>query len=154
MRYISLTQGQFAIVDEADFEELSKYKWYFHQGRAVRKPRVVDGRKKGFVWMHREIVNPGKNKVVDHINGNTLDNRRDNLRVCTRSQNQWNKTLHTKSVTGVKNIHWNKQKRRYIVRFQKYGKKIDFGQFKALPDAIERRNMVVSSVHEGYNPLF
>lgn len=153
MRQISLTQGQFTTVDDADFETLSKFKWYYHQGRAVRKPRAIERRRIGFVWMHREIVKPTKNKVVDHINGNTLDNRRENLRECTRSQNQWNKRLRIKSTTGMKNIYWNSKKKRYIVSFQKYGKKHQYGQFSELDKAIKSRNEAALVIHEGFNQV-
>lgn len=103
--------------------------------------------------MHREIAKPGDDKVIDHINGNTLDNRRGNLRMCTRSQNQWNKSLHTKSFTGMKNIHWKKEKKRYVVRFQKFDKKIEFGYFKDLQQAVKVRNEAALRVHEGFNPI-
>lgn len=154
MRQIPLTQGYFAIVDDSDFERLSKFKWYYHQGRAVRKPRTTDGKRRGFIWMHREVAKPDEDKVIDHINGNTLDNRRGNLRICTRSQNQWNKTLRSKSVTGMKNIQWKKEKKRYVVRFQKYGKKYEFGYFKDLQEAVKVRNESALKVHEGFNPIF
>lgn len=152
MRHIPLSQGKFAIIDEADFPEISSYKWYFHQGRAVRKPKTIDKKRTGFIWMHREIAKPDDDKVIDHINGNTLDNRRENLRICTRSQNQWNKSPRIKSFTRMKNIHWKKEKKRYAVRFQKFGKKIEFGYFKNLEEAIKVRNDAVLSVHEGFNP--
>lgn len=104
--------------------------------------------------MHREVAKPDEDKVIDHINGNTLDNRRGNLRICTRSQNQWNKTLRSKSVTGMKNIQWKKEKKRYVVRFQKYGKKYEFGYFKDLQEAVKVRNESALKVHEGFNPIF
>lgn len=156
MRFIPLTQGNFALVDNTDYERLAAFKWYYcharGRGYAVRKPRTTDGKKKGFIWMHREVAKPEEGKVIDHINGFTLDNTRENLRACTRSQNQWNKSLQTKSTTGIKNVYWKKEKKRYVVRFQKYGKKIDFGYFKDLQEAIKLRNEVASNVHEGFNP--
>lgn len=155
MRFIPLTQSNFALVDDVDYERLSKFKWYYYKSRgkeyAVRKPRKVDGKRTGFIWMHREVVKPKKGLVVDHINGYTLDNTRGNLRACTRSQNQWNKNLNVKSHTGLKNIHWSKYKQRFIVRFSKYGKKIDVGYFKSLEHAVYVRNKVAPYVHEGFN---
>jgi hypothetical protein len=85
VRRIPLGNGRFATVDAADYEELSKYKWY-----AVRKGvSVYAARRKGgrIVFMHREIMTPPKGYVVDHIDHNTLNNRRCNLRVCTNEQN-------------------------------------------------------------------
>jgi len=88
MKKIKLTQEQFALVDDADFERLSGSKWYalktgyggFCAARG-RKPTIL---------MHRVIMDAPKGVDVDHINHNTLDNRRDNLRLATRSENNRN----------------------------------------------------------------
>jgi hypothetical protein len=90
VRYIPLTQGKHAIVDAADYPELSRYKWYAlapsRDGRfyAVRKEKGQT------VLMHRQIMNPPDGMVVDHIDGNSLYNRRRNLRICTPFQNAQN----------------------------------------------------------------
>jgi len=85
VRYISLTKGQFAIVDAADFEWLSKYRWYALWSGAI----FYAGRKEHglSLRMHREIMRPPEGMVVHHIDGNGLDNRRANLCVCTQSEN-------------------------------------------------------------------
>jgi len=85
VRYISLTRGQFAIVDAADFEWLSKYRWYATCSNGV----YYAGRKKhgSSIRMHREIMKPPEGMVVHHIDGNGLDNRRVNLCVCTQPEN-------------------------------------------------------------------
>ena len=90
IRYIPLTRGKHAIVDAADFAALSKYKWYAQAtdgGRTFYACRTRRGRAYA---MHRQIMKPPKGMVVDHINGNGLDNRRCNLRVCTQLQNSQN----------------------------------------------------------------
>ena len=82
MPSIQLTKGQFALVDIADYKSLSKHKWICHNGRYAAR------RFKGkYILMHRAIMKPRKGFVVDHINGNGLDNNRSNLRICTQSQN-------------------------------------------------------------------
>jgi len=88
IRYIALTKGKFAIVDAADFEALSKYKWHAMEvkGKFYAK-RSVPG---GAVLMHRQIMQPGPGMVIDHINSNGLDNRRVNMRECTPQQNGCN----------------------------------------------------------------
>lgn len=153
MRQILLSQGQFAVVDDADFECLSQYKWYFLKGRAVRKPRTYEGKRVGLVWMHRVIMRPPDNMVVDHINGNKLDNRRINLRVCSKSQNEWNKRAYKTNTSGMKNVYWNKSKKRYVVSFSKYRKKIILGHFSSFQEAVKVRNENVIEVHEGFNPV-
>lgn len=84
-----------ALVDDQDFERISKYKWHLHKTDcniyAARWDTSFKPKKK--IFMHREILglDPISKMVVDHINHNGLDNRRDNIRVCTRSQNQMNR---------------------------------------------------------------
>ena len=86
--YIPLTRGLFAIVDAADYPELSKYKWYAQRGGGTfYAARSSNGR---VISMHRQIMQPPEGMVVDHINGNGVNNRRRNLRVCTQLQNSQN----------------------------------------------------------------
>lgn len=89
VRRIPLGKGLFATVDATDYEEIRKYRW-----RAIRHGRNVYAatHKKGrTVYMHRMLMRPRKGYVVDHIDGNSLNNRRCNLRVCTPAQNLANK---------------------------------------------------------------
>ena len=92
MKKIPLTKGKVALVNDEDFPLLSQWKWfavqrgrYFHAGRRVQG---IDWRWQT-VYMHRQIM--GFPECVDHINDNGLDNRRENLRPCTRGQNQYRK---------------------------------------------------------------
>lgn len=89
VRRIAVGQGLFATVDAADYKKLSKYKWYAcRHGPTVYATCRDKGR---VVYMHRMILRPRKGYVVDHIDGNGLNNRRGNLRVCTHQQNQANR---------------------------------------------------------------
>ena len=86
VRRIPLGNGLFAIVDAADYEQVSKYHWYATRGGGnnVYAATGINGRT---VYMHRMLMKPRKGYVVDHIDGNGLNNRRCNLRVCTLAQN-------------------------------------------------------------------
>ncbi len=83
VRLIPLTQGKYALVDDEDFEQLCKYKWYPQKGRftwyPIRNTRTVNG-KRTVMRMSREILGmaKGDGKIADHKNRNGLDNRRDN----------------------------------------------------------------------------
>lgn len=88
-----------ALVDAADAEWLAGQKWAFAGGYAVTHRPV-----RGFRQMHRAIMQPGAGLVVDHINGNGLDNRRANLRVCTYAQNRANAQFHWRSPKAVKGV--------------------------------------------------
>ena len=85
MREIELTQGKKALVDKEDYPEISKYKWFFlNRGYAARK----SGGK--LILMHRQLLGAIKGQISDHKNGDKLDNRRKNIRLCTHSQNMAN----------------------------------------------------------------
>lgn len=90
IRYIPLTRGKHAIVDAADYAALAKYKWYAQGAEGGRTFYAVRGHRGNRMSMHRQIMKPPKGMVVDHINGNGLDNRRCNLRICTQLENSQN----------------------------------------------------------------
>ncbi len=88
VRYIALSKGKFAIVDKADYEWLSQYKWCVSiAGTKMYACRREDGKT---ILMHRFIMNAPQDLVVDHIDGNGLNDRRNNLRLCTPTQNRYN----------------------------------------------------------------
>jgi len=97
-RLLPLSQNKFAIVDADDYERLNKYKWCVsktrHTNYAMRrtKGKRVKGKrvKRKTIMMHRFILNAPRGLVVDHINHNGLDNRKSNLRLCTRAENSYN----------------------------------------------------------------
>ena len=105
MKEIRLTQGYIAIVDDEDFERLSKQKWYPITGKytvyAIRNG-YRDGRRVT-VYMHREIMDEPRDMQVDHRDHNGLHNWRGNLRVCTRAENAMNakKRAGTSKYKGV-----------------------------------------------------
>lgn len=106
MREIPLTQGKVAIVDDEDYEAMAKHKWCLYDNRrghqyAVRFTRVP---KKRLVRMHRVILGEPEELVVDHINGDGLDNRRQNLRVCTRTENIRNSKSQGGAVPQFKGV--------------------------------------------------
>lgn len=94
MKEIKLSQGSTVLVDNVDFEYLNQFKWYLSKGKntyyAIRSRSVKEGLPKT-ISMHRELMNPYKGFEVDHIDMNGLNNQKNNLRICSRSQNQANR---------------------------------------------------------------
>lgn len=95
-REIPLSRGFVTIVDDADYEWLSQWKWSYKNvggGGAVAESYAgrTDNHRRKTLYMHREILQASKGDYCDHINGNGLDNRRSNLRLCTNGQNLFNK---------------------------------------------------------------
>lgn len=107
---IQLTQNKTTIVDDDDYERYGHLKWHYAHGRAVRRHgQWTRDRKKitGTTWLHREIMGNPEGLLVDHINGNPLDNRKENLRLCIQSQNMANarKTTKKKTSSTYKGVH-------------------------------------------------
>jgi hypothetical protein len=103
-----LTKGKVAVVDDADFEWLSQWKWTYlpsknDRGYAYRRKRV-DGRNT-CIYLHRFIMETPEGMDTDHKNGNPLDNRRVNLRICTTAENLANRgPLLTRNKSGYRGV--------------------------------------------------
>jgi hypothetical protein len=131
MKTIELTQGQVAIVDDEDYEVLNRYNWYARNSKNTHYAvRVIWG--EGTVYMHRFILTPSAEQQVDHINGNGLDNRRENLRICTRSQNQHNRKKGQRNSSGFKGV--SKKGNKWQANIGRDRKQIYLGIFDT-PDA-------------------
>lgn len=142
MKKIELTQGKFTIVDDEDFEELNKHKWHYAGGYARRNKRLENGKRK-IVFMHRELMETPEGFETDHINGDRLDNRRSNLRIVTKEENQRN-TKARKGVSRFKGVSYYKTKRHktgyWIARIQVDGKVKKLGYFKSEIEAAKAYN--------------
>jgi hypothetical protein len=134
MKIIYLTQGKATIVDDGDYEWINQWKWYYNGRYAVRTIRLTDGGRVT-IFMHRVILNPLDEMFTDHINHDRLDNRRSNLRACTRSQNLANSVRATNNRSGKKGVTWDKQSNKWISQVGYHRKHINLGRFDKLEDA-------------------
>ena len=113
MKEIPLTKGQFALVDNEDYDWLMQWKWRaslrsqggFYVTRSVRR----GGRRA--IRMHRVILDAPEGMEVDQIDGNGLNNQRSNLRLATHAQNQWNRGLSSRNKSGYKGVWYNTRPR-------------------------------------------
>jgi hypothetical protein len=140
---IPLTRGQFAIVDDEDFDWLNGYKWYADwnnctQSFYARRNGVKPDGKRYAIRMHREILGlrfKDKRKG-DHIKtGKTLDNRRLNLRVATTQQNGFNQTNHSNNRLGLKGVSFHKHIRRFQAQIRIKGKVKCLGYYPKAKEA-------------------
>jgi len=86
--------------------------------------------------MHRVILKTPQGMETDHINQNKLDNRRSNLRACTKSQNMMNQGLTKANTSGYKGIIWDKNREKWMVRLMFNNKNIHLGRYLNIKDAI------------------
>ena len=129
---IQLTQGKVSIVDDEDFERLSKHKWSagnvrgkFHAVRSVRIFPYVNKR----ILMSREVVSAIQGEIVDHINGDTLNNTKANLRKCTNAENLQNRGKNKNNTSGYKGVIWSKFAKRWKAEIKVNYKSIHLGYF-------------------------
>ncbi|KKL21312.1 hypothetical protein LCGC14_2446720 [marine sediment metagenome] len=132
MKKIPLTQGYFALVDDEDYEWLSKHKWRVYRDKtncyAFTKIRI--GYKEHIQpRMHRLIMNPTVTEQIDHIDGNGLNNRKSNLRICNGQQNQQNRRPTRKASSQYKGVAWHKRSKKWIARITVDKKIIHLGYF-------------------------
>ena len=143
-KQIPLTRGQFAIVDDEDFEWMSKFKWHC-QPKSNGRLYARTGTKK--VYMHRVLLNASPDVYVDHIDGNGLNNTRANLRLCTREENQHNTPIRSDSTTGYKGVSFDKRRNRFSVEINKDKKRIRIGNFENVLDAARAYNEAAIKYH-------
>lgn len=129
---IELTKGQVSIIDNEDWNLVRNYKWYALQdlcGKyyAVAWIKTVNG-SRSLIRMHRLLLAAKKGQQVDHINGDSLDNRRENLRFCDCSQNQQNRKI-TSGASSLKGVSRCKTTNRWRADIRFKGKQTFLGRF-------------------------
>lgn len=127
---ISLNNGQFAIVDDEDFDLVNQYVWQAHKAGG-KNPLVYAVSK---LRMHRLVIQCPKGLIVDHINGDPLDNRKSNLRICTNSENQQN-TQSRGGTSKYKGVSFSKKKKRWRASFMWQGQVFYCGSFATEEEA-------------------
>lgn len=147
VKQITLSKGQFAIVDPNLFEELNKFKWSV-EGRTGKfyASRRINGK---LIKMHRFILGLEDPKIcVDHINGNTLDNRISNLRICTWAQNLRNSAIKPSNKSGYKGVCFSEKLNRFRATIKVNYKQIHLGVFRTAIEAARAYN-AAAILHHG-----
>lgn len=127
------------MVDEKDYERVSKLTWHICQDGYVLNS--VNRRGKGLkIRLHRLLLNPSPGKVVDHINGDKLDNRMSNLREATRQENCWNSGPRNTNTSGYKGVSFRKDSGKWKAQINIDGKRVNLGHFDCKHDAARMFN--------------
>ena len=138
MREIPLTQGKVALVDDEDYETLARFRW-----RACRNGNVYYAQRRGnkaigeptVVYIHREILNAPNGSLVDHRDGDGLNNIRPNLRLVTRSQNLQNSRRSKRNTSGHKGVSWNKARGKWSANIGHDSELIHLGLYSTREEA-------------------
>jgi phage pi2 protein 07 len=120
-------KGKYTLVDDSDYKQLINYNWYMtshgYVATDIKTKRTYRQKR-----LHRILLQPSKGKVIDHINGNPLDNQRSNLRICTTSQNIMNQRISRNNTSGFKGV--SKTKHRWIAEIYKNNKRHRIASFQ------------------------
>ena len=121
-----------ALIDTEDIEKISSDKWCIDKNNYVKNSKQE--------YLHRVILGAPKDMCVDYINGNTLDNRKSNLRICTNRENTSNRTkLGTNNTSGILGVRFDNRRNKWYADVQYKGKYIFLGYFNIKEDAIKAR---------------
>jgi hypothetical protein len=133
---IPLKSGDIALIDKEDYILVKMFSWHIkNKNGYVQSARNKINKKR--ILLHRLILNPQDNKDIDHINGNILDNRKSNLRVCTNKENHWNTDLKKSNKSGYKGVSWDKEKEKWYTSIRLNEKTISLGRYNTAEEASE-----------------
>lgn len=153
--FISLTQGQFAKVSPEDFARLSAFKWHAWWSKDTQSFYAIRHGRKGEptkVGMHRQVAGVTDPKVdVDHINRDTLDNQRSNLRACSRRQNSTNQVVRRNNKIGLKGVN-ELPSGRFRAQIMCDGKRHRIGTFDTPEQAHMAYREAATRLHGQFSP--
>lgn len=140
MKKIKTTREKFALIDDEDYEKVKQYRWFI----TGKKARYVVARiNEKFIYLHHLIMGkPEKGSVIDHRNGDPYDNQKNNLRICTHSQNRGNSKKNRNGASEFKGvvIRNRRGKKRITAQIKFTAKSMYLGDFKTEVDAARAYN--------------
>lgn len=155
-KLISLTQGHFAIVDEADYADLAKHRWYAVRYKknsvpvtyAARKVRV--GEKRTILFMHQAIMNPPDGMLVDHRDSDGLNCQRSNMRIVSHSQNGMNRRRDARNTSGASGVTLHKGTGKWKASIGINGENKHLGYFNSFEEAVSVRHAAEKEHYREY----
>lgn len=143
--YVELTQDQWACINSEDANRIGRHNWHAwwndntQSFYARRNSPRGDGKRK-ILTMQSDVIGVHPRKIPDHKNGATLDNRQQNLRQASYSENQYNKKLTKANSSGVSGVCYHQREKLWIATIKVKGKSKYLGGFKEKDKAIAARH--------------
>ena len=147
--YLSNNNG-IALVDDEDYEMLIQYKWHNANGRA--QTHIYINNKRTTKKIHNLLLKSPKGFEIDHIDGNPLNNQKNNLRIVTHQQNMMNRKIQNSS-SKFKGVSWEKDSKKWRAYIRCENKQYYIGLFKTELDAAMAYNKRAIKLHNKYARL-
>ncbi len=134
-----------SLVDDEDFAKFSRLAWhvssngYVVSSQPASNPRTV--------FLHRAILDAKPGQIVDHRDGDPLNNQKNNLRFCTHIQNCQNSRVPSNSTSGIKGVVWHKRSKKWVVRIRNCGKRIHVGSYVSKDNAAKAYMEAAKRLH-------
>jgi len=142
---IALTKGKLAIVDDEDFHRVSAYSWCADYNKCTRsfyaRTTIKIAGKRKNVYMHRLIMDAKKGEAIDHVDHNTLDNRKSNTKITNTLGNGKNQLLQRRTFSGFIGVTWYKPHGKWVSRVRVDGHLFHLGYFHDKAEAIAAREV-------------
>lgn len=153
MKEIKLTQNQIALIDDDDLEKVSNHNWYSH--KRTNKFYAESTINKKHIHLHRFILGVNdSNIIIDHIDGNSLNNQKSNLRLCSFAENQMNKKPYKNApISNIKGISFISATKKWRAQIQSSKKKIYIGVFDDYKNAALAYNNKAIELHGNFANL-
>ena len=154
MKKISLTKGKFALVDDEDYDFLMQWKWYCgshgYAERSVYLGKINGSHKSRRILMHRQLMNTQDAMQVDHIDGDKLNNSKNNLRNVTDGENKLNKPAQKNGKSKYKGVHWHGQRKKWTAQIKRGKKRLSLGLFLREEEAAMAYDIAARELHGEY----
>ena len=157
-RKLRLAQPKYALIDERDYERFSKYQWTTKKDGKnfyiIRYYKDKHNGKNRMMRMHHEIIKPGEGMVIDHINKNGIDNRRENLRQATYAQNICNRNkISTPTTSRHKGVYFDRTAKKFRAQICINRRKKHLGYFLNETEAAKAYDKAAKKLHKEFASL-
>ena len=151
MAQILTKRGDVILLDDADCAVMASFRWSVGSGGYARRNKLLsdDADEGTTILLHRQLmgVKAGDSRIVDHINGNRLDNRRENLRLCNRAENTQNQKKRSTNKSGYKGVSFHKAVGKWEAVIYAAGKSYRLGFFSTPESAYEAYCNAAREIH-------
>lgn len=124
--------------DAEDLSVIQSRQWYKDKDGYLVHSYFYFGQRR-FVRFHRLITNAPPNQAVDHINKNRADNRKTNLRICERAENDRNRSLYATNTSGISGVHFDSKRNKWVASITYNNKRLFIGRFEYKDEAVKAR---------------